>query len=158
LFPGKLKLELQHAELESGAPVFSSLDAFRPLGERAPDPQIAEAQRREFFNQLIAGYGTVTPFTSFANNDGERQRFTEIWAELVGQASRPSSSEKDLGKKSETGATPVLRFTLARSHAGSCAKKQTCHSHRLGIFGRYKIQRPRRLKSRKRWPPFRPRH
>src|SRR5204862_449772 len=31
---------------------FQSLDAFRPLGAQAPDPQIAEAQRREFFSQL----------------------------------------------------------------------------------------------------------
>ena len=50
--PGKLKLELQRAESEFGAPRFDSLDAFRPLGEHAPDPQVAEAQRREFFNQL----------------------------------------------------------------------------------------------------------
>ena len=33
-------------------PQFDSLDAFRPLAERAPEPQIAEAQRREFFQQL----------------------------------------------------------------------------------------------------------
>ena len=31
---------------------FSNLDAYRPLAERAPEPQVAEAQRREFFAQL----------------------------------------------------------------------------------------------------------
>jgi len=53
---GFIELELSEADAlaapETAAPVFSSLDAFRPLGERAPDLQIAEAQRREFFAQL----------------------------------------------------------------------------------------------------------
>src|SRR5204863_280882 len=31
---------------------FGSLDAFRPIVERAPDPEVAEVQRREFFEQL----------------------------------------------------------------------------------------------------------
>ncbi|MCX6893919.1 MAG: transcription-repair coupling factor, partial [Verrucomicrobia bacterium] len=44
--------ENQRADQEIGAPIFNSLDAFRPLAERAPEPQIAEAQRREFFAQL----------------------------------------------------------------------------------------------------------
>ena len=59
---------------------FSSLDAFRPLGALAPEPQIAEAQRREFFAQLhqlaaLKGHEVHV----FCNNDGERQRFGEIW-------------------------------------------------------------------------------
>ena len=146
--PGKLKLELQHAELESGAPVFSSLDAFRPLGERAPDPQIAEAQRREFFNQLHRWLRYGYAVHVFCNNDGERQRFTEIWAELVGQASRPSSSEKDPGKeiRDRCDACPTL-------HLGTLSRGFLCEEAKLvivtdsEIFGRYKIQRPRRLKS-----------
>ena len=36
----------------SAPPLFGSLDVFRPLAERAPEPQIAEIQRREFFLQL----------------------------------------------------------------------------------------------------------
>ena len=79
--PGKLKLELQRAESEFGAPRFASLDAFRPLGERAPDPQIAEAQRREFFNQLHRWLRQGHAVHVFCNNDGERQRFVEIWKE-----------------------------------------------------------------------------
>ena len=62
-------------------PHFESLEAFRPLPERAPEPQVAEAQRREFFAQLHRwlrqGYGVHV----FCNNNGERQRFTEIWGE-----------------------------------------------------------------------------
>ena len=61
--------------------IFSSLDAFRPLGERAPDPQIAEAQRREFFNQLHRWLRQGHAVHVFCNNDGERQRFGEIWNE-----------------------------------------------------------------------------
>ena len=56
----------QRAVPEAGAPIFTSLDAFRPLGERAPDPQIAEAQRREFFNQLHRWLRQVMPFMSSA--------------------------------------------------------------------------------------------
>src|SRR6185436_13313144 len=48
----------------------SSLDAFRPIVERAPDPEVAEVQRREFFEQLHRwsrqGYGVHV----FCNNDG----------------------------------------------------------------------------------------
>ncbi len=148
--PGKLKLELQRPELESGAPVFSSLDAFRPLGEHAPDPQVAEAQRREFFNQLHRWLRQDYAVHVFCNNDGERQRFGEIWAELVGQASSLSPSEKEKGPGNETrdrrDACPTL-------HLGTLARGFICEAVKLvvvtdsEIFGRYKIQRPRRLKS-----------
>ena len=70
-------------EAGTATPQFQSLDAFRPLGERAPDPQIAEAQRREFFNQLHRWLRYGYAVHIFCNNDGELQRFTEIWAELV---------------------------------------------------------------------------
>src|SRR5439155_8735587 len=33
-------------------PHFASLESFRPIVERAPEPQLAERQRREFFAQL----------------------------------------------------------------------------------------------------------
>ncbi len=146
--PGKLKLELQHAERESGAPVFSSLDAFRPLGERAPDPQVAEAQRREFFNQLHRWLRQGYAVHVFCNNDGERQRFGEVWAELVGQASSLSPSEHEL--KDKVGDRLEACFTL---HIGTLARGFFCEEAKFvvvtdsEIFGRYKIQRPRRLKS-----------
>ena len=146
--PSKLKLELQHAELESSVPTFSSLDAFRPLGDHAPDPQIAEAQRREFFNQLHRWLRQDHAVHVFCNNDGERQRFTEIWAELVGQASRLSPSEKDPGTeiRDRLEACPTLHIgTLARGFFCEAAKFVVVTD--AEIFGRYKIQRPRRLKS-----------
>lgn len=131
---------------------FNSLDAYRPLGERAPEPQIAEAQRREFFQQLHRWLRQDYAVHVFCNNDGERQRFAEVWAEQgfgnVGQTSRPSPSEtkstKDHGDRRD--ACPAVRI-------GTLARGFFCEDARLvvvtdaEIFGRYKVQRPRRLKS-----------
>jgi transcription-repair coupling factor (superfamily II helicase) len=146
-FPGKLKLELQRAELESGVPAFSSLDAFRPLGERAPDPQVAEAQRREFFNQLHRWLRQGYAVHVFCNNDGERQRFTEIWNELgLSRESKVESREPDFVQ-------PPTLDPRPSTHIGTLARGFFCEEAKLvvvtdaEIFGRYKIQRPRRLKS-----------
>ncbi len=135
-------------EAGTATPQFQSLDAFRPLGERAPDPQIAEAQRREFFNQLHRWLRQDCAVHVFCNNDGERQRFTEIWDELVGQASRLFPSEHELKDKvgDRLEACPAL-------HIGTLARGFFCEAAKLvvvtdaEVFGRYKIQRPRRLKS-----------
>ncbi len=133
---------------------FDSLDAFRPLAERAPEPQIAEAQRREFFQQLHRWLRQDYTVHVFCNNDGERQRFEEIWSEFgfakVGQASRlpdergsASGSSKEMGRRD---ACPTL-------HLGSLARGFICDEAKLvvvtdaEIFGRYKIQRARRQKS-----------
>jgi len=112
------------------ASLFSSLDAFRPLADRAPEPQIAEAQRREFFQQLHRWLRQNYAVHVFCNNDGERQRFEEIWVELgLSAEQRP------------------------QIHLGSLARGFMCEDAKLvvvtdaEIFGRYKIQRPRRLKS-----------
>src|SRR6185369_310188 len=80
--------------------LFSSLDAFRPLGARAPEPQIAAAQRREFFAQLHRWLRQDYAVHVFCNNDGERQRFEEIWKEygFSSDASAPEiSPELHLG-------------------------------------------------------------
>jgi len=68
---GKTRLELD----ESDTSLFTNLDAYRPLAERAPEPQIAEAQRREFFHQLHRWLRQDYAVQVFCNNDGERQRF-----------------------------------------------------------------------------------
>ena len=115
---------------EFGPPLFSSLDAFRPLAERAPEPQIAEAQRREFFQQLHRWLRQDYAIHVFCNNPGERQRFEEIW------------------KEHSFAAEPRLVIQL-----GSLARGFICDEAKLvvvtdaEIFGRYKIQRPRRQKS-----------
>jgi transcription-repair coupling factor (superfamily II helicase) len=156
---------------ETGAPIFSSLDAFRPLGERAPEPQIAEVQRREFFNQLHRWLRQGYAVHVFCNNDGERQRFTEIWVEHglgnVGQASRFSDKVEDdvrrLTSKKENEIEPPHVVSYEKEldrqnadptlHIGNLSRGFLCDEARLvvvtdaEIFGRYKVQRPRRLKS-----------
>jgi transcription-repair coupling factor (superfamily II helicase) len=120
---------------------FESLDAFRPLAERAPEPHIAEAQRREFFAQLHRWLRQVYAVHVFCNNDGERQRFEEIWEELdVVSNLRPDHPAY------RANATPQIQI-------GSLTRGFICDEAKLvvvtdaEIFGRYKIQRPRRQKS-----------
>jgi transcription-repair coupling factor (superfamily II helicase) len=106
-----------------------TLEAFRPLTEKLPEPQIAEAQRREFFQQLHRWLRQEHAVHVFCNNDGERQRFSEIWTEMA------------LGSP-----TPQLHLgTLARGFLVEVAKLVIVTD--AEIFGRYKRQQPRRLKS-----------
>ena len=125
-------------------PQFGSLEAFRPLASRVPEPQIAEARRHEFFNQLHRWLRQGYAIHVFCNNDGERQRFEEIWKEFVGQASSPSPSKTEISDRPD--ACPTL-------HLGTLSRGFLCDEARIvvvtdaEIFGRYKIQRPRRLKS-----------
>ncbi|HTI99244.1 MAG TPA: transcription-repair coupling factor [Dongiaceae bacterium] len=139
---------------EIRTPQFDSLDAFRPLPERAPEPQVAEAQRREFFQQMHRWLRQDYAVHVFCNNTGERQRFEEIWAGLglenVGPASRlpnerggANDPEVEMGRQD---ASPTLHLgTLARGFICDAAKLVVVTD--AEIFGRYKIQRPRRLKS-----------
>src|SRR4029077_19780068 len=93
----------------------------------------------EFFAQLHRWLRQDYAVHVFCNNDGERQRFLEIWRELGFTASQDSS---DAGRKIE----PAIRL-------GSLARGFFCDEAKLvvvtdaEIFGRYKVQRPRRLKS-----------
>jgi transcription-repair coupling factor (superfamily II helicase) len=132
-------------------PHFESLEAFRPLAERAPEPQVAEAQRREFFAQLHRWLRQGYAVHVFCNNDGERQRFTEIWDEYgLGQGS--SNAQGGSLKTGEIAGLGTLDLGLW-THLGTLARGFLCDEARLvvvtdaEIFGRYKVQRPRRLKS-----------
>jgi transcription-repair coupling factor (superfamily II helicase) len=127
---------------------FQSLDAYRPIVERMPDPQIAETQRRQFFAQLHRCLRQGYAVHLFCNNDGERQRFEEIWAEYG--LSRESRDERR-----ETAATTepsAFGFRLS-THLGTLSRGFISDGAKLvvvtdaEIFGRYKVQRPRRLKS-----------
>ena len=125
-----------HSELS--APNFESLDAFRPLTRRAPELAVAEAQRREFFAQLHRWLRQDYAVHVFCNNAGERQRFEEIWTEL--------------GREPDAGA-PVTFDLRPSTRLGALSRGFLCQVAKLvvvtdaEIFGRYKIQRPRRLKS-----------
>jgi len=159
---GITRLELGDTDIPSGAPVsdpartvgvpvFTLLDAFRPLAERAPELQIAEAQRREFFSQLHRWLRQGYAVHVFCNNDGERQRFSEIWEEL-GFAESPKSKVQGL-KSSDARAQPWTLNLGLWTHLGTLSRGFLCDDAKFvvvtdaEIFGRYKIQRPRRLKS-----------
>ena len=133
------------ARLESCDLRFESLDVFRPLIERTPEPQVVEAQRREFFAQLHRWLRQGYAVHVFCNNDGERQRFGEIWAELS-RESKVESREPDAVQPSTLDFRPSTHLgSLSRGFLNDEAKLVVVTD--AEIFGRYKIQRPRRLKS-----------
>jgi transcription-repair coupling factor (superfamily II helicase) len=145
------------------SPRLQSLDAFRPIGTRIAEPQVAEAQRKEFFSQVHRWLRQGSAVHVFCNNDGERQRFEEIWGEYgfggrsaaIAPASEESiavprrRSRRALPAKDDPGATnqrlTVQLGTLSRGFLFEEAKLVVITD--AEIFGRYKVQRPRRLKS-----------
>ncbi len=109
---------------------FQGLDLFRPIGEKRPEPHIVEAQRKEFFNQLHRWTRQNYTVKLFCDNDGERQRFEELWWEYG--LGRPEGLEMQIG-------------AISRGFLFESAKLVVVTD--AEIFGRYKAQRPRRLKS-----------
>ena len=118
-----------------------SLESVRPVPERAPEAQVAEAQRKEFFTQIHRWLRQGYAVHVFCNNNGERQRFLEIWQEYGLDGLGDQTATEGLS-------TPGLAV-----HLGSLARGFLSEQSRLvvvtdaEIFGRYKVQRPRRLKS-----------
>jgi len=133
---------------------FQSLDAYRPLLDRAPEPQVAEAQRREFFAQLHRWLRQDYVVHVFCNNEGEQQRFSEIWEEL-GLGEVPGARFQVSGNPADAGRTPGTSNLAPRAwlHLGTLSRGFLCDAARLvvvtdaEIFGRYRVQQPRRLKS-----------
>ncbi len=156
--------------MPGAGPHFLGLDAYRPLLERAPEPRVAEEQRREFFAQLhrwlCQGYGVQV----FCNNDGERQRFAEIWKEYGLKVHSPQSTVQSPRCRVHSPKSEVRTLEATaqvpkgfpglwtvdcglRTHLGALSSGFLYDEARLvvvtdaEIFGRYKVQRPRRLKS-----------
>jgi transcription-repair coupling factor (superfamily II helicase) len=131
--------------------VFQGLDAFRPVVDRAPEPQVAEAQRREFFVQLHRWSRQDYDVHVFCNNDGERQRFTEIWREY-GFDDGPRAPNAAGSNAVPNALSSALKPEIS-THLGSLTRGFIYEEGKLvvvtdaEIFGRYKVQRPRRLKS-----------
>ena len=116
---------------KAGSTSFENLDAFRPLGDHAPDPQIADAQKREFFAQMHRWIRKEYDLRVFCNNDGERQRFLEIWQELGLK-----------GRKK-----PKVRIgSLSRGFMFEAGRMVVVTD--AEVFGRYKVHRARRLKTK----------
>ena len=122
--------ELPSATRQHVALAFRSLEVFRPIGNRPPEPQVAEAQRKEFFSQIHRWSRQGYAVHVFCNNDGERQRFGEIWWEYG------FGNTEDLH---------LHLGLLTRGFLHESAKLVVVTD--AEIFGRYKIQRSRRLKS-----------
>ena len=111
-----------------------SLDAFRPVDARLPAPEAAEAQRREFFAQLQRWRAQGRAVRLFCHNAGEARRFAEVWAEQApAEKGRPPRPPEIFFGGLTRG---FLAETLGRVVVTDAE-----------IFGRYKVQRPRRLKS-----------
>ncbi|PAW90742.1 MAG: transcription-repair coupling factor [Pedosphaera sp. Tous-C6FEB] len=126
--------DTSHPAPNSQLPLLSSLEAFRPIAERMPTQEVALAQRREFFLQLQRWLRSGFAVHVVCNNDGEAQRFGEIWQELGGtsdnrQAVRPALQ---LGALARGFLCEVAKFVVVTD---------------AEVFGRYKVQRPRRMKS-----------
>src|SRR5207344_2442510 len=97
-----------------------SLEAYRPLLDRAPEPQVAETQRREFFAQLHRWLRQEYAVHVFCNNDGERQRFGEIWADYgleKGGAIDGSSAEASAPPEKPVAGSANLRLIGRASEA-----------------------------------------
>jgi transcription-repair coupling factor (superfamily II helicase) len=119
---------------------FADLDARRPLDTRAPDPEIAERQRREFFGQLHRWLRQQFQVRVFCNNDGERQRFLEIWKDYGLDQSMDAPEPGDKPDLPELCIGALTRgFVNVEAHFAVVTDAE--------IFGRYKVSRPRRLKS-----------
>lgn len=125
---------------DRGAPVrmepgWESLEAFRPLPERPPPPEVAEVQRKVFFEQMHRWLRQGHEVTVFCPTAGERQRFEELWRDLV----RVGPDSDSLGPRVLPGS---LRRGFWNEKAGWVV---VCDAE---VFGRTRIPRPRRLKSR----------
>jgi transcription-repair coupling factor (superfamily II helicase) len=134
---------------DGGAAQFSNLDAYRPLGVRSPELQIAEAQRREFFGQIHRWLRQEYAVHVFCNNEGERKRFEEIWLEY-GFPSPKSEVQSPMPRAAED---PGALDPGLCTRVGSLSRGFLCEEAKLvvvtdaEIFGRYKVQQPRRLKA-----------
>jgi transcription-repair coupling factor (superfamily II helicase) len=129
----------------AGEPRFESLDAFRPLAERAPEPQVAELQRREFFGQIHRWLRQGYEVRVFCSTAGERQRFSEIWADYGLSSGQPATPLPEGGESLAEVGPGLVVGSLARGFL--CDEAKTVVITDAEIYGRYKIQRPRRLKS-----------
>jgi transcription-repair coupling factor (superfamily II helicase) len=120
-------------ETDDDEPLFQGLDSYRPLGESSGDPQVADAQRREFFNQLHRWLRNGYTVWTICGTEGELQRFDELWIEY-GLAKRKAEAKpvRMLGS--------VSRGFLVEP-AGLVVVTDS------EIFGRTRTQRSRRLKS-----------
>ncbi|MCU0789074.1 MAG: DEAD/DEAH box helicase, partial [Verrucomicrobia bacterium] len=125
----------ENTSREPASPQLQSLDAFRPHLKEAPRTEIREIQRREFFQQMHRWMRRGLQVHVVCNNQGERRRFEEVWAE---QGVGATGSGSDVHPALHVGA-------LSRGFLWEAAGIVVVTD--AEVFGREKIQRPRRLKA-----------
>jgi len=142
------------ATLPAGiSPVIDSLDAYRPIGATLPEAQVAETQRREFFQQMHRWLRQDHAVHVFCNTEGERQRFTELWNEYGLEPKWEIGSRRLEVAHNAASADFRLPTSNFQLHLGSLSRGFLVPDARLvvvtdaEIYGRYKVARPRRLKS-----------
>ena len=112
-----------------GELAWAGMEAYRPMATVLPEPQVAEAQRRDFLMQVHRWQRQGQQVHVFCGQEGERTRFLELWTEF------------GLGE----GAPPVHLGFLGRGFLVPWASLVVVTD--AEIYGRYKVQRPRRMKS-----------
>lgn len=112
-------------------PPIHSLESYRPMATTLPEAAVAEAQRKAFFEQIHRWLRSGHRVQLFCNTEGERQRFGELWTEY------------GLGTPGRN--LHVLPGLLSRGFLIEDARLVVVTD--AEIYGRYKISRPRRLKS-----------
>jgi len=120
----------------------ASLDAFRPLDVRSPEPQVAEEMRRSFFEQMQRWTDEGYALQIFCGNDGERQRFEELWSEFVVGRVPPRGESGPPRQGTRPTETNTTLANLSRGFVWADAKLAVVTDSE--IFGRYKLVRPRR--------------
>ncbi|MBM3846480.1 MAG: transcription-repair coupling factor, partial [Verrucomicrobia bacterium] len=121
----------EESPAESAEFELQSLEAFRPLGTRMADTATAEAQRIEFFGQIHRWLRQGYRVQVVCNNEGERQRFGEIW--------------KEMAFKGDSDPPEAVLGVLGRGFL--CQQAKAVVVSDAEVFGRFKVQRPRRMKS-----------
>ena len=74
--------ESPKADAPNSSLLLASLEAFRPITQQMPTQEVALALRQEFFLQLARWMRQGFNVQVLCNNDGEAQRFRELWQEL----------------------------------------------------------------------------
>lgn len=118
------------------------LEVFRPLGVRAPEPAVAEVQRREFLQQMHRWSRGGLGVHVFCNNAGERDRFGEIWAEQGWGGVREWVGEVEAA---EVGGGGIWVHVGALGRGFLAEDSGFVVVTDAEIFGRYKVLRPRRV-------------
>ena len=119
----------------------TALDAFRPLDTRAPEPEVAEQMRRSFFEQMQRWTDEGYAMHVFCSNDGEKQRFEELWREQFPSVVRGSPDPAQSPTEGLQAIALHLGF-LSRGFLWPEAKLAVVTDSE--IFGRYKLVRARR--------------